>query len=95
MDVKKVSPRQKNRLEVRQGDLSGQVELIAAFAARKALYMWQWSVDQVVWNDLPMTFDTKTGMSGLTPVTRYYFRYRTFTKSGEGDWSQVVSLLVL
>jgi hypothetical protein len=95
MTVKNISLRQRNQLDASQGDLSGHVELTAACAGRKAIYMWQWSVDQVVWNDLPMTFDTKTGMTGLTPVTRYYFRYRTFTKSGEGDWSQIVSLLVL
>jgi hypothetical protein len=33
-------------------------------------------------------------VTGLTAGLRYGFRYRTLTKEGVGEWSDVVSLLV-
>src|SRR5271170_7052830 len=33
-------------------------------------------------------------LTGLVPGSVYFFRYRSATKAGVGDWSQVVSLLV-
>jgi len=36
----------------------------------------------------------KTTVAGLTPGASVQFRYRPATKSGEGDWSQPVTLIV-
>jgi hypothetical protein len=94
MFVKKVTPRQKNTFKATQGSVSGLVLLVAAHAAIKASYVWQWSLDMKSWTTLPQTMVAKTELSGLTPATVYYFRYRAVTKAGEGDWSQIISLLV-
>jgi hypothetical protein len=94
MSVKRITVRQKNKDEARQGDVSGTVILIAMFAGRRALYQWQWSSDQKTWTNLPTTFITRTGMSGLTPGMTYAFRYQVDTRAGLNDWSQIVSILV-
>ena len=47
------------------------------------------------WTSLPQTLKAKTGVSGLTSGTTYYFRSQALTpKGGEGDWGQIVALLV-
>lgn len=95
MSIRKVNPRKKNQIAAKQGSISGLVHLTAAVAASKASYQWQMSTDQKTWTNLPLLFRTKTTVSGLTPATVYYFRYQaTIAKTGTGDWSQVVSLLV-
>jgi hypothetical protein len=33
-------------------------------------------------------------VSGLTPLTMYYFRMQPFTRLGLDNWGQIVSLLV-
>jgi beta-xylosidase len=82
-------------LTVKQGSVSGTVTLSAKAAAKKAAYNWQYSTDQKTWTSLPQTLKAKTGVSGLTAGTTYYFRSQALTpKGGDGDWGQVISLLV-
>jgi hypothetical protein len=47
-----------------------------------------------VWTSAPVTLLSKTVIVGLAVGTNYSFRVRPVTKTGEGNWSQVVSLLV-
>jgi hypothetical protein len=71
------------------------VRLVAKAAAVRAPYEWEWSADgEKTWTQLPSTLQAKTTVTGLTPATTYQFRYRATTKVGEGDWTQVTSLLV-
>ena len=51
------------------------------------------SADKTTWTDLPNTFTTKAGASGLTPATIYSFRMRTLTKNGPSEWSPPVSII--
>ena len=102
MAVRKVTLHAKAALAVRQGSVrplvpavSGTVSLTAKSAAPKAAYNWQYSIDQKTWTSLPQTLKAKTGVSGLTAGTIYFFRSQALTpKGGEGDWGQVVSFLV-
>jgi hypothetical protein len=95
MAIRKVTVHDKPALAVKQGSVSGTVTLSAKAAAKKAAYNWQYSTDQKTWTSLPQTLKAKTGVSGLTPATTYYFRSQAQTpKGGEGDWGQTISLLV-
>jgi hypothetical protein len=95
MAVRKVTLHDKPALAVKQGSVSGTVTLSAKAAAKKAAYNWQYSTDQKTWTSLPQTLKAKTGVSGLTSGTIYYFRSQALTpKGGEGDWGQIVALLV-
>jgi hypothetical protein len=40
------------------------------------------------------TLQAKTTILGLTPGATVTFRYRGVTKTGEGDWSQLVTVIV-
>ena len=78
-----------------QGDVSGSVKLITAAAARKASYNWQYSIDGgKTWVTMPSTLRAKTSVAGLPVGTTVEFRYQPLTEAGEGNWSQVVTLLV-
>jgi len=94
MTVRKITLHDKPALAVKQGSVSGTVTLASKAAAHRAAYGWQYSTDQKTWTSTPETLQAKTGVSGLTAGTTYYFRVQALTKTGEGDWSQIVSLMV-
>ena len=94
MTVRKITLHDKPALGVKQGSVSGTVNLAAKAPAHRASYAWQYSTDQKTWTSTPQTLQAKTGVSGLTAGTTYYFRVQVLTMTGEGDWSQIVSLLV-
>jgi hypothetical protein len=77
------------------GAVSGTAQLVAASAARRASYEWEYSTDGgKTWVTAPSTLQAKTTVPGLTPGATVQFRYRPVTKTGEGDWSQPVSLIL-
>jgi hypothetical protein len=94
LSVRKIGMRDKAPLAAEAGDVSGSVEVVAKAAARRASYDWQYSLDLKTWVDAPSTLQAKTTISGLTPVTVYYFRMRAIIGSGQQDWGTPVSMLV-
>jgi hypothetical protein len=94
MSVRVAAVRNKADLEAQAGPVSGSVKLVAKAVAHRAAYEWQYSTDQKTWTGVPGTIQAKTDITGLTPATAYFFRFRGVTRTGEGNWSQVVSLLV-
>jgi hypothetical protein len=94
LTTRKVTLHDKPALAAKQGSVSGTTNLAAKAVAKRASYTWQYSTDQKTWTTVPTTLQSKTGVSGLTVGTTYYFRFQPVTRAGVGDWSQVVSLLV-
>jgi hypothetical protein len=94
MNVRKKAARLKAPLDARHGGISGTVLLLAKALAARASYQWSWSMDGKSWTLLPATLKARTTVSGLTVGALCYFRVRGVTKTGEGDWSQTVALLV-
>jgi hypothetical protein len=94
MGVKKSGKATKAPLAASAGVVSGAVHLAAQAAAARAANQWEWSLDGKTWNVAPTTLQAKTTIVGLTPGALVYFRHRPVTKAGEGDWSQVVSVIV-
>jgi hypothetical protein len=94
MSVRTVTLHPKAQLSVKQGSVSGSVKLMAKAVAHRASYEWQFSIDQKTWTNAPSTLQAKTDIAGLTAGTAYFFRFRGVTMAGEGNWSQVLSLLV-
>jgi hypothetical protein len=79
----------------KQGPLSGTAKVTAVSAGPRSSYEWQYSTDGAkTWVSAPVTIQAKTVITGLAVGTTVQFRYRPVTKTGEGDWSQPVSLLV-
>jgi hypothetical protein len=95
LSVKKTALRPPRVFEAKPGTVTGQVELVAASAARRASYEWETSIDGgKTWQMAPVTLQAKTTVSGLVPGSTVMFRYRPVTKTGEADWSQPVTMIV-
>ena len=95
MAVRKTPVHTPRVFAAKPGAVTGSVKLIAAAAARRASYNWQYSSDGgKTWISLPATLQAKTTMSGLTAGTTVQFRYQALIKTGESNWSQAVQLLV-
>ncbi len=93
MSVAKKMVRTKAALSARYGKVPTTSLLSAKAAKGRVSYQWQRSVDQVTWIDLPATMHASTLVTGLTPATIYYFRFRTLTSAGLSDWSAAVSFI--
>jgi hypothetical protein len=93
--VRKVAARATRVFGAKPGPVSGTAKLTATVSARRASYEWQYSTDGgKTWVGAPSTLQAKTTVSGLPVGTSVLFRYKTVTKTGEGDWSQGLALLV-
>jgi hypothetical protein len=93
--VRKATSRRARTFTARPGAISGSAKVIAPTASRRASYEWQYSIDGgKTWVLAPVTLQSKTTITGLTPGSTVLFKSRAVTKTGEGDWSQPVSLLI-
>ncbi len=79
----------------KQRKRSGSVRLAVRHPGIVTSFDWQLSTDGVVWTDLRSTVVANLDLDGLTPATRYHFRYRTLTRNGTSDWSDPLTLLVV
>jgi hypothetical protein len=95
MAVRKVATHAARTFTAKAGAVSGSVTLYAKSVGDRAAYMWEYSTDGgKTWIATPVTLQAKTTISGLTPGATVQFRYQPVSKTGEGDWSQTVLLLV-
>ena len=93
--VKKPVVRAPRVFGAKLGPVTGTAKLIAASAGPRASYEWQYSTDGgKTWVPASVTLQAKTTIVGLTPGATVQFRYRPVTRTGEGDWSQTIVLLV-
>jgi hypothetical protein len=93
--VRKTATRGARTFTARPGPISGTATVVAVSAARRASYEWQYSTDGgKTWIAAPSTLQAKTRITGLAQGSTVEFKYRAVTRTGEGDWSQPVSLMV-
>ncbi|HEY8087091.1 MAG TPA: hypothetical protein VIF09_04585 [Polyangiaceae bacterium] len=93
--VRKTAVRKPRTFTALAGPTSGSVKLVAASAARRASYEWQYSTDGgKTWIFAPGTLQAKTTITALTPGASVQFKYRPVLKAGDGDWSQAVTIIV-
>jgi hypothetical protein len=93
--VRKTVVRSARVFGAKPGEVTGTAKLIAASAGHRSSYEWEYSTDGgKTWVTAPVTLQAKTTVTGLTAGTTVQFRYRPVTKTGEGNWTQPVSLLV-
>jgi hypothetical protein len=95
MAVRKVATHAPRTFTAKAGAVSGSMKLYAQSVGARGAYMWEYSTDGgKTWIATPVTLQAKTTISGLTPGATVQFRYQPVSKTGEGDWSQTISLLV-
>jgi len=94
--VKKTVVRSPRVFGAKPGAVTGTAKLVAASAGHRASYEWEYSTDGgKTWVTAPATLQAKTTVAGLTAGTSVQFRCRPVTKTGEGNWTQPVSLTVV
>jgi hypothetical protein len=93
MSVGRRAIRVKPNLAAKQGKVTTLAEVYARAVKGRVSYEWQMSTDQKTWSDLPRTVKAQITVTGLTPATIYYFRFRTLTVAGLSDWSMVASVI--
>jgi len=93
--ARKASSRKKLPFTAEPGEISGTVDLWVKAPSKRAMYHWQWRVVGAAnWNRAPNTMQADTTIAGL-PVGQYVeFCFRVVTKTGEGDWSEPITVLV-
>jgi hypothetical protein len=93
LSIRKTTSHPKQAITAKPGKVSGELLLVAKSAGR-ASYDWQSSTDGKTWTSQPSTLQAKTTVQNLTPGTTMYIRHRAVTKTGVGDWSQIITVLV-
>jgi hypothetical protein len=66
-----------------------------ADARKLATFRWQWSSNGQDWNDAAPTPYASTEITGLAPMTTYFFRVAVTVGRNVGAWSEAVSLLII
>jgi hypothetical protein len=94
MSIRKPTTLQIPEISAKSAGIPGKVLLAAKSQGASVVYSWEHSLDQATWTPIPNTMKARTEVSGLTSHSTYYFRYRTLTRAGQQEYSQVVSLLV-
>lgn len=94
MRVRKPTTRNTPPISARNTDVSGKVILATKSLGPSVVYSWEYSLDQATWTSIPGTMRARTELSGLTSASTYSFRFRAFTRAGQQEYSQVVTLLV-
>jgi hypothetical protein len=89
------STRRKAPFTATPGRVSGTLDVEVKAPAKRAGYVWEWSADGgQTWHRAPVTVQSRTTLKGL-PVGKYVaVRWRAVTKTGEGDWSEPITVLV-
>jgi len=103
MAVAGVPQRKDPTLKVMAGAVSGSVnldanatELLEGKLGRRAFFNWQSTLDGgKTFHDAPSTPDGLTTIGNLPPLTMVGFRVCVTTRKGTGDWSPIVTVLVL
>ena len=93
--LRKQATRRARVFAAKPGRTSGVATIVAASAGHRASYEWQFSTDGgKTWVTAPSTLQAKTSVAGLAPGATVQFKYRAVTRTGQGDWSQAVSMMV-
>ena len=74
---------------VKQGKVSGSVDLECAYKVRAA-YVWEYindPINQNTWQQFKITNTTNTTISGLVQGNKYWFRVKTIVKDQEQGYS--------
>lgn len=74
--------------------VEGSVRLVAKAVKGAGAYDWEYGTDGVTFERLPSTTRASTTLTGLTPGTKYYFRFRAIVKTGATDWSDPIWAIV-
>ena len=94
MSLRKRGQRHKANLAASMTSTPGMVQLVAKAVRKGASYEWAYSIDGTTWVSAGISTVANITIGNLTPLTLYYFRFRSTIRHTTSDWSQVISFLV-
>jgi CheY-like chemotaxis protein len=94
MCVKKSSGHGRAAFKAAKGPRGGSVSLFGQREKTRASYEWQFSLDGTTWQTGAWTVKASAVIDGLESGKRYFFRFRSVTKAGMGDFGQVITFVV-
>ena len=95
MLVKKDGKHVKPDLAAKNSSIPGSVVLAALALKKRGVWYFEYSTDQKTWVTGLEALKASGSITGLATMTTYYFRYRTRTRAGLSEYSQIVSLWVM
>jgi hypothetical protein len=98
--AKQPAPGQKSEFSVELGDRSGSVVLKRQAVAGAKSYIWQHCIhsipeNEASWITAEVTSRASVEISGLTPLSKYWFRVAVVTPQGTSAYSPAVMQAVL
>lgn len=81
----------------KNGDTTGVAELVTK-SEGNAAYVWQYTKDpigSIEWTDAGVSVKASLTVTGLSPLTNYWFRVAVVNSSGQQNWSDPFHLIVL
>ena len=92
--AKQPAAAQQVELRVESGELSGSVVLKRQAVEGAKSYVWQYSTDGIAYTFAGASSSSKYTITGLTPVTKYYFQVAVVTTAGTSAFSDAVAKVV-
>ncbi len=95
MDVRKPAARTPKTFSAKVEKVPGEV-LLNTKAVPRSSYIYQMTTDPTLvsgWSTMAISNTAKYLKTGLTSGTKYFFRVAIITKSLQGDWSPVISVV--
>jgi hypothetical protein len=75
--------------------LVANASLLVGSSKAKTQFNWQMSLDGKTWTNLPSTPLATTEVTGLTPLTAYWFRVNVTLGKVTGAWTQAVTVTTI
>jgi hypothetical protein len=98
--AKQRTPAKRAEFTAHQGDKSGTAQLRRLAVEGATAYIWQYCKDPVpmdesAWITANTTAQSTAIISGLTPLTRYWFRVAAVTRQGTTDYTGPLLLAIV
>lgn len=93
--AKQPTPAARPEFSVEQGEKSGSVILQRKRVDGARSYIWQQSIDGNEWITTQTTAQASVELTGLTPLTKYWFRVAVVTITGTSDFNDPVTQVVI
>jgi len=93
--AKQPSPATRPEFSVELGEKSGSVVLQRKRVVGARSYIWQHSIDGNEWTTAQTTAQASVQLTGLVPLTKYFFRVAIVTISGTSDFNDPITQVVI
>ena len=93
--AKQPAPATRPEFSVDLGEKSGSVVLQRKRVVGARSYIWQQSIDGNEWITAQTTAQASVELTGLTPLTKYWFRVAVVTINGTTDFSDPIFQVVI